>query len=135
MCAVEKVMESERKLSLDERVSRRAREYILHKEDSSPFPRLDDYIEYFRQELKLMNGNIIGRYPGICIVAAFLYRAIIASESAEKAIPIFDRMRIRTLDEYVSMLDIGKLRIIWHYNGMWEVLKKFPEKRNSKPHS
>lgn len=112
-------------LNLDERVSRRARDYIINKSDNSPFPGFDDYVEFFRQELSLRNGNIIEKYPGICNVAAFLYRAIIASESAEKAIPLFQRLGINTLEEYVNMLENGKLRVVWHYKDMWEVLKKF----------
>lgn len=121
----------EQKLSLDERIALKVREYIVHKSDNSPFPGFDDYVEFFRQELELTNHNIIERYPGIDRVAAFLYRTITACKSYTppispgEAIPLFGKMGIKTLDEYVNMLGNDKLRVIWHYKSMWETLQKF----------
>lgn len=130
---LEWLIKMEQKLSLDERIALKVREYIMHKSDNSPFPGFEDYAEFFRQELELTNHNIIESYPGIYKVAAFLYRAITACKSYSppiqpgEAIPLFGKIGIKTLDEYVNMLDEGKLRVVWHYKDMWEVLKKFKD--------
>ncbi len=125
---------NDKKLSLDEAIKIRLRQYIKqeHNPDNGPVT-FDDVAEIVKRELKFRDSKLLERYQRLPEVAAFIYGGLYdwfgnARESTNKIFMsytrfFFFRRYLTTLDEYVNLLFDNNRKIIKHYKKMAKIIR------------
>ncbi len=79
----------------------------------------------------LRDYNFLKRFEGIRDVSAFIYLTLnyCKINGGSSPIPVFDKLGIKTLEEYLNLLNSGNWKAIKYYEMANEVLRRHPSYR------
>lgn len=89
----------------------------------------EDFVPKVTIENKLLRDYpFLKRFDGIRDISAFLYLTLTYCkiEDGSSPIPLFNKINIRTLEEYLNLLNMGNWKAIEYYKGIKEVLCRHP---------
>ena len=73
----------------------------------------------------LRDYDFLRRFEGIRSISAFIYLTLVSYKAQNgSAIPLFEKKGIKTLEEYLGLLDKNNWAAVKYYNNIKKILEK-----------